>query len=241
MSADVPRDEETVAYFDSHVPEYGSVRLEAAARFIREKASPDASLIDLGCGTGNTLEYLRAESGIETIAGLDISANCLERVEERLHCETHLGSILDRSLMEKIGQRFDFAVVAAVLHHLIGPTRRASAELAELAVENSKLVLKPGGHLVVHEPIYYPYAAMSGLFYLKKGVTRLTSRRVGIFGYWNNIGPPVVSYYTNERLDEIVLQGGGTVVDRHVEEETVPAPLRPLLRKTSTTVVVRTD
>jgi ubiquinone/menaquinone biosynthesis C-methylase UbiE len=236
----VPRDEETVAYFDQHVPEYGSARLEPAARFIKEHAGPGASLIDLGCGTGNTLEYLMSASGIVDVAGLDVSSNCLSKVEERLGCKTYLGSILDKDLVDRIGPNYDFAVVAAVLHHLIGGTRSESARHAELAVANSKRVLKPGGHLIVHEPIYYPAAAMSALFYLKKGLTRVTSRRVGLFGYWNNIGPPVVSYYTNERLEEIVQAGErADVVDRDIKVETVPTALRPVLRKTSTTLILR--
>ena len=242
MDSEIARDEATVAYFDDHVPEYGSARLVPAAEFIKALGGEGASLIDLGCGTGNTLEYLVAETGVGEIAGLDISAKCLEKVDERLGCETHLGSILDRDLVDEIGPRYDFAVVAAVLHHLIGSTRKASRELAELAVANSKRVLKPGGHLIVHEPVYYPYAAMSALFYVKKGLTSVTSRRIGLFGYWNNIGPPVVSYYTNERLEEMMGAGDpGTIVHRHVKAESVPAPVRPVLRKTSTTLVVRRD
>ena len=68
-----------------------------------------------------------------TDRGTELAAN-LAKVEERLGCETHLASILDTARADEIGPRFDFAIVAAVLHHLIGSTRRDSRRLAELAV-----------------------------------------------------------------------------------------------------------
>jgi SAM-dependent methyltransferase len=240
MEGKVARDEATVAYFDDHVPEYSNERLEPASRFVRSHAAPESTLIDVGCGTGNTLEYLVAETGIRRVAGLDISANCLEKTAARLPCETHLGSILDRELADEIGPRFDFAVVAAVLHHLIGSTRRESRRYAELAVANSKRLLQPGGHLIVLEPVYSPYPAMTALFYVKKGVSRFTHRRVPVLGYWNNIGPPVVSYYTTDRLKEIVKAGEpGVLVDEHVDESSPPRPLRRLIGRAVTTLMVR--
>ena len=77
--------------------------------------------------------------------------------------------------------------------------------------------------------------------YVKKGVSRITSRRVPIGGYWNNIGPPVVSYYTNEELRDMV------VADRRVrevvfeaDEAHVPQLVRRVMRKTNTTLIVET-
>ena len=239
-ATDVARDEDTVAYFDQHTPEYGTSRLEPAARFIRERGHEGSSLIDVGCGVGNTLEYLVHAGGIEGTAGLDVSARCLEQTRERVDAETFLGSVLDRELVESIGPKYDFAVVAAVLHHLIGDSRRESREHAKLAVANSKRLLKPGGHLIIHEPVYSPYSAMTALFYVKKTVTRITDRRVGLFGYWNNIGAPVVSYYTEPVLEEMLRAGEpATVVERHVERWEPPRLVRPFVGKASVTLIAR--
>jgi hypothetical protein len=59
-------------------------------------------------------------------------------------------------------------------------------------------------HLIVVDEGFSPAKAVDAVFYLKRAVTRVTSRRIGILGEWNNIDPPVVFYYTNEQLVEMV-------------------------------------
>ena len=81
---------------------------------------------------------------------------------------------------------------------------------------------------------------MTALFYVKKTVTRITDRRVGLFGYWNNIGAPVVSYYTEPVLEEMLRAGEpATVVERHVERWEPPRLVRPLVGKASVTLIAR--
>src|ERR1700730_13643139 len=147
--AEAPIDAATVEYFDSLVPEYGTDRLAVVARFSNAHQIPDASLIDVGAGTGNTLKFIENETGIGRLAAFDVSRRCLDQVKEHLDCELLQGSILDTEFIEKIGPRFDFVVVAAVLHHLIGRSRRQSHEYAALAVVNAKRLLKPGGYLII--------------------------------------------------------------------------------------------
>ena len=233
-------DTATIAYFDEHVPEYSLERLRHAADFVRRHASPDASLIDLGCGVGNTLAYVKEAAGLSNVAGADVSERCLQETRARVGCPTYRGSVFDPRFVEAIGRRFDFAIQAAVLHHLIGRTRSESRRYAELAVANAARLLKPGGHLIVVEPIFYPALAMDAVFYVKKLMSAVSGRRVGIGGYWNNIGAPVVSYYTNEQLEEMVASADGlTVLERHVEPEGLGPVLDRFLRKTDTTLVAR--
>jgi len=235
----IPRDLQTAAYFDEQVHDYSLGRLDFAAQAIARRAPAGASLLDVGCGTGNTLEHLAQATGIEDLYGIDVSAKCLEAVRDRVGCPVHHGSILDDDVIERVGRRFDVVVVAAVLHHLIGPTRRASKGYASIAVHRALDLLEPGGHLVVLEPIFYPRLAMNGLFYVKKALTRLTSRRIEIGGTWNNIGAPVVSYLTNEELIRMVEADGRTEI---VEQQIVPddsVALSALISKTNTTLVAR--
>ena len=237
-----PRDLKTERYFDAHVPEYSHDRLDFAARTIAELGGgPGRSLVDVGCGAGNTLRHVREETGIDDCFAIDVSPNLLERAREATGCEAIVGSILDDELPHKVGRRFDFAIIAAVLHHLIGPTRGGSRALARRAVNNALEMLEPGGHLVVVEPIYYPRVAMDALFYVKKAFSALTTNRVEVGGYWNNIGAPVVSYYTNEELEDMVRAGGrAEVVAREIEPEAL-GRLNAVLNKTNTTIVVRKE
>jgi SAM-dependent methyltransferase len=233
-------DEATIAYFDSHTPEYSLDRLKHAADFIRAHADPDSTLLDVGCGVGNTLEYMAREAGIAHMAGLDVSEKILAQAKERLGCETYHGSILDPKVVDAVPERFDFVVIAATLHHLIGPNRRDSKDRARLAYRNALDLVKPGGHVIIHEPIYAPRLSTWALFWVKKGVTAVTSKRVAVGGYWANIGPPVVSYLTNEEVDAIARSDSrGTVVDTHSEKSDPPLIARPVLRRWDTTVTVR--
>jgi SAM-dependent methyltransferase len=230
----------TMDYFDSHVPEYSVGRLKHVVEAINRYGSTRASLIDVGCGTGNTLEFLRDVTDVKDVCGLDVSEKCLQKARARVGCDTYCGSIFDPGFVGSIDRRFDFAVVAAVLHHLIGRTRAECRELVGQAVENTFSLLRPGGHLVVLEPVFYPSRAMDAVFYTKKAVSRVVAGRVSLGGYWNNIGAPVVSYYTNEELAELLVSGTrGEIVERHVEPHDLGPVLGRLIRKTNSTFVVR--
>jgi SAM-dependent methyltransferase len=237
-----PEDRSTTEYFDSHVPAYSVGRLEFVADFIKARAGRDSSLIDIGCGVGNTLEYLAGAAGISRAAGMDISTKCLEETQERLPCTTYQGSILDQELVRSIEERFDFAVLAAILHHLIGKNRRDSKEYARMAISHTLDLVQPGGYLVIHEPIYAPRSATTILFWIKKALTAITSHRVQVAGRWANIGPPVVSFLTNEELlGMAAADPRGSIVETDIRPSQPPLVARPVLRRWNTTVIVARD
>jgi SAM-dependent methyltransferase len=236
-------DKATVAYFDEHTPEYDDDRLAHAVKRIKGVAGPEASLCDIGCGVGNILELIGATVRLKSTCGIDVSESCLARTRARAAgAETHCGSVLDADFVAGIGRRFDVVLLAAVLHHLVGRTRRESKRLAHTAVENSLKLLKDGGHLIVVEPTFSPAPAMWLVFWVKKIVTTVTRRRIGIFDRWNNIGAPVVSYLTTAELVALLAAGADCRIDE-VHEEECPVNLLMRLalitRKTDTTVVVR--
>ena len=236
------RDAGTEAYFDSLTPEYDATRFAPAVEWIRRLASAESSLVDIGCGTGNVLAYLRDETGLMRLAGIDVSPRYLEQARERAGCETHLGSILDAALVERLAGRFDFAVLGAVLHHLVGRTRRASRERARLALTHTVSLVRPGGHIIVHEPVFYPPWTMDLVFYAKRVASTLTSRRLELLGQWNNLGAPVVSYYTNEDLERMVAgDPRAELLDRRSAPTRLPSLQRAafIRRREDTTLVVR--
>jgi SAM-dependent methyltransferase len=237
------RDAGTEAYFDAHTPEYDAAsRFGPAAEWIRRLADQESTLVDVGCGTGNVLAYLREAAGVRRLAGIDVSPRYLEQARERVGCETHQGSILDADLVARLAGRFDFAVLGAVLHHLVGPTRSTSRSRARLALAHAVSLVRPGGHVIVNEPVFYPPWTMDLVFYAKRLASALTSRRLELFDQWNNLGAPVVSYYTNEELVGMIeADGRAEILDRR----SAPAYLSSLQRaafirrREDTTVVVR--
>lgn len=235
-------DRSTLDYFDSHLIEYTVERLDHMAALIKERAGADASLVDVGCGVGNTLAYLAEATGISNLAGIDISPRCLAETEERLGCETHCGSVLDDEFVAGIEGQFDFAVVTAVLHHLIGRSRAHSRRNAEHGLRNSVRLLKPGGHALILEPVYGPRPVTGAVFWVKKGVTAITAKRFELGSSWANVGPPVVSYLTSEQLIEMGRRApGASLVDTHHERIDPPMPLRLALSHGETTIALKRD
>ncbi len=235
-------DAKTEAYFDARIPEYDATRFAPAAEWIRRLAGEGSTLVDVGCGSGNVLAYLRAETDLRRLTGMDVSPRCLEQARERVGCETHEGSILDAGLVERLAGRFDLAMLGAVLHHLVGRTRRASRERARLALVHSLSLVRPGGHVLILEPAFYPSWMMDVLFYVKTLAVKLTSRRLELFDQWNNLGAPVVSYYTNEEMRHMVVEDPRAEL---LDRRSVPAYLSSLQRaafirrREDTTLVVR--
>jgi 2-polyprenyl-3-methyl-5-hydroxy-6-metoxy-1,4-benzoquinol methylase len=199
-----PYDRQTAAYFNTHLHQYSSGRLRPVIDAIQRYATESASLIDIGCGTGAALAHICSHTGLRDVWAMDVSEEALALASERMQCQTLVGSVLDDQLSERMPRQFDFVLVAAVLHHLIAPTRRGSEGLAMRALSNAIHLLRPGGCMLVMEPVFTPAWAMDAVFYVKRAVTAVTSHRVGILGYWNNIGAPVVSYYNVDQLQAML-------------------------------------
>lgn len=233
-------DADTVAYFDDLVPEYDAGRLERAAEFINAHGGPESSLVDIGCGAGNTLAYLDERTRVGQFAAIDVSANCLEKTRERVECEIFQGSAVDPEFAATLAGRFDFAIVAAVLHHLVGNTRSQSRQNAIDGVRNALTMLKPGGHLIIHEPVFGPKPLMGAVFWAKRGLSKVAgNRRVPVLGYWGNLGAPVVSYYNPPELERMVERdAGGRIVERWVEPHRMDPPLNALMSRADSTLAV---
>jgi len=229
-------DKHTVDYFDRNVPEYSDYRLPHVVEAIRKHARDDAWLIDVGCGVGNILESVMRTTGIRNVCGMDSSGVCLQKTGERVGCQTFLGSVVDDGFVESVPRKFDFVLLMAVLHHLIGKTRKQSKRQALAALSNCLKLLKPGGRLIISEPIFYPRMAMHVLFYVKKAITGVTTERLPIFGYWNNIGAPVVSYYTDEDLLGMLRSAGQFEVEEHYQD-----PMRVSMLQRAALITRRLD
>ena len=99
---------------------------------------------------------------------------------------------------------------------------------------------RPGGYLIVMEPTFTPAAPLFALFWLKTVLAKIFHRRLPVGGYWNNIGAPVVSYYSRDQLLAMLRTQPGVEI---VQVEEVPQALSrlagPLVSKSNTTIVAR--
>jgi len=213
------QDRATHAYFDTFTPNFAPERFEFALSFLRG-APRDARLIDVGCGDGATLWMIKNNAPIASLTGMDISENYLRKAASAVGCNTIHGSILDEQLVARHAASFDFCVLGAVLHHLIGFNRRQCRKAARECLRNALRLVKPGGHVLIFEPTHGPAPLMTAVFYVKKLVGSVFSRRIEILQRWANLGQPVVSYYTATQLDAMVSGlTNARVISRSVVDE----------------------
>jgi SAM-dependent methyltransferase len=216
-------DEQTRDYFQTNTPEYWGGRYNDVIQFLDRVAGADMSLLDIGCGTGNILAAIRAGTCLTSLTGVDTSPAYLQKAREK-GFETHQGSITDGASLISLGKQFDFVLVGAVLHHLVASSRESSRALAELALKNALSITRSGGRLILMEPTFRPRLTMTVVFHLKRLMSRVTKRRIELFGKWNNIGEPIVSYYSTDDVDAMVRAADPDLVheQRHVRERALP-------------------
>jgi SAM-dependent methyltransferase len=203
-------------YFDEVTPHYGPQRCSFAVEFIKQHATPTTRVIDVGCGDGAVLNLISREVRVAELVGVDTSARLLERAKLSVGCRTIQASILDGTFVKGQCGRYNFCLMLSVLHHLVGATRTTSYRLAQMAVGNALTLLASGGHLIILEPTYGPQLLMTLIFWIKRAVGSLTSRRLELFASWVNIGQPVVSYLTVRRLDGLLPKTDATLCARTV-------------------------
>jgi ubiquinone/menaquinone biosynthesis C-methylase UbiE len=118
---------------------------EIISRFIRRyKKSPGNSLLDVACGTGNHIEYLKRKYSVE---GLDVNRSMLNQAK-RKHPDVRFYQGDMRTF--RLGKKYD---IITCLFSAIGHVR-ARARLRK-AISSMALHLKPGG-LMELEPWITP-------------------------------------------------------------------------------------
>lgn len=113
-------------------------RVRAKVTDIIDRYNP-AKIIDLCCGTGNQLKYLK-KKGFTNAVGVDLSQSMLyqaEKGKEKVRCENQNAAQLSFS-----ENTFDIGIISFALHE-------KPVETAKKIVKEAARVTKPGGHLVV--------------------------------------------------------------------------------------------
>ena len=199
-------------FFDRFTPSYDDRRVDFMIDELT-RLGPGARVIDLGCGDGSVLRYLSGRVPDLEVVGVDPSPNYVERGRAD-GLDVRTGSILDPDLRDEVGDGYDAVLVVAVLHHLVGRSRRQSRDFVRQALANAAGLLAPGGRLLIYEPTYRPRLGMDVLFLVKSLAVRLFgNRRIELGRRWLNIGAPLVSYYSTDEL-AAVLDDLGLGLDR---------------------------
>jgi SAM-dependent methyltransferase len=105
---------------------------------IKRGTSPDAAILDVGCGDGSILKSL-ITAGYTRLHGLEISRYAVDRLS-REGLRVHLGSLAHIPLRDAF---FDVVIASQVLEHIIRRRR---------FVLQVRRVLKPGGRAFFFVP-----------------------------------------------------------------------------------------
>ena len=189
----------TKRYYTTHAPSYSTERFKVVIEWLKSIKKP-SSILDVGCGDGSCLKHIFKNTGIKKLSGSDQSDLYIKLARKKLKAEFFLDDIINT----KISKKFDVVTVIALLHHLIGTTRKDSEELSKKTIRSCIKMLNHDGSLIIMEPVFSNKIAMDLLFYVKKFFSKISNNRISIFGYWNNLGAPVVSYFSRTSLIRLI-------------------------------------
>jgi len=106
---------------------------------LREGITPESRLLDVGCGTGGTMQVLG--TACKPI-GIDMSPQALEYTVQKTGAPA---AVSDATALPFMDESFDFAVALDVIEHI---------DNDGLVLREIKRVLKPGGKLVITVPAH---------------------------------------------------------------------------------------
>jgi len=101
------------------------------------------SVLDFGCGIGNTIAHLRRAFPTASLHGADLSGESIQLASET-HAHEATFRTIENARLPHDDSSFDIVMAACVFHH-IPPTERAHW------MNEIKRVLRPGGHVFVFE------------------------------------------------------------------------------------------
>jgi len=135
---------EKIQYFDSvaseraHWREKGAYYHEELERYLRFVIPANSSILEIGCGTGDTLASLNPRRGL----GIDISHKMVEVAKEKYpDLQFEVGDLEDLQIEEK----FDYVILIEMIGYV---------DDIQLAFKELKKVCKPETRLII---VYYNY------------------------------------------------------------------------------------
>ena len=116
-------------------------RLQWLARLLADRRAAPQSVLDFGCGVGNSLPLIRELLSAQQVTGIDVSRESIATARERFpDAGFELATCSDLAAQP----RFDLAFCNGVFHHIPVDKRAASVQLVWQH-------LKPGGYFAFFE------------------------------------------------------------------------------------------
>ena len=143
---------------------------------LKELAAKGDSLLDVGCGNGYFVDRALAETSISQAYGLDISRAMLELNREVPNKYLCLASALRMPF--KPGS-FTFIHFDAVLHHVVGTSRKSSAQQAYGVIRDCVALTRKDGFLVLTERCVDSRISSVIIFYALKFLSKTWLARFG--------------------------------------------------------------
>ncbi len=153
------------------------------------KLKNKSNILDVGCGTGDSLVLLNKLNENLNLYGIDISEKMLKRADKKLHKKAvlKLGDVENIRFQEK---SFDYVINTEAFHHFPDPNK-ATKEMSRVLKKNGKLIIadinfyfnfihwlfkkiEPG-----HVKIYNEKEFQS--FFLKNNLKIKEQKRIGLF------------------------------------------------------------
>jgi len=101
------------------------------------------SILDFGCGVGNTIDHLRRAFPAASLHGADLSGESI-RLATESHAHQATFRTIENARLPYEDKSFDTVMAACVFHHI--PPAERTHWMSEI-----RRVLKPGGHVFVFE------------------------------------------------------------------------------------------
>jgi ubiquinone/menaquinone biosynthesis C-methylase UbiE len=129
---------EEPSYFAAYKARYMAAHLPA-----RLQDTSALSILDFGCGVGNSIPHLRQAFPEATLYGADPSSESIELANASLK-ETATFQVIEQDNLPYPDQHFDLILAACVFHHISPPRRQHW-------MQQLHRVLKPHGRLFIFE------------------------------------------------------------------------------------------
>jgi 2-polyprenyl-3-methyl-5-hydroxy-6-metoxy-1,4-benzoquinol methylase len=166
--ASEPRSSIGAIYADKPPSYFANARHDIVARL---ESGPEASVLELGCGSGGTARAVMAAHKAGRYVGIELSPSAAAAAADALD-EVLVGDVETMDLSALSG-RFDILIISEVLEHLTDPW----TTLSRLAT-----CLKPGGRVYSSSPNIAHWGVIRSLLggrfdYAEKGVMDRTHLR----------------------------------------------------------------